>query len=248
MNVWILWSVVSADLPIKCLICFFLLQANLQGVHRPAHSGPLTAGKLSASPHHGARDPRLPDPLQPHHPRLRLSGHLRRHDLASELPERGAQTSGQDVPELWQRHPGILRQWEQVFRQNGQAQEMRAQRTIPMNLRTPSPIPTTPESLNLAALSAPFRTFEKKKKKKSILIDKYCHFESWNLCVSVCVCVYVCVCVLALLNLYPIFFRFFFFFFFDDFKGLFHSWLQISLCRHLRPCAGPRPATRTASF
>ena len=125
--------------PPKSVFCFSHLQANLQGVHWPAHSGSIASGKLSAGSHHGAGNPRLPDPLQPHHSRLRLSGHLRRHDLTAELPERGAQTSGQDVPELRQRHPGILRQWKQIYRQNGQAQEMRAQRRIPTNLRTPPP-------------------------------------------------------------------------------------------------------------
>lgn len=107
-------------------------QANLQGVHRPADTGPLAARKLTTGPHHGTWNPRLPDPLQPHHPRLRLSGHLRRHDLTSELPERGAQTNGQDVSELWQRHSGILRKRKQIYRQNGQAPEMREPiRTLP---------------------------------------------------------------------------------------------------------------------
>lgn len=119
------------------LISFWFLQANLQRVHWPAHSGPFTTGKLSTGPHHGARNPRLPDPLQPHHSRLRLSGHLRRHDLTSELPERGAQTGGQDVPELWQRHSGILRQWEQIFWKNGQAQEMRCSQEKPYELENP---------------------------------------------------------------------------------------------------------------
>lgn len=142
-------------------------QANLQGVHRPADTGPLAARKLTTGPHYGTWNPRLPDPLQPHHPRLRLSGHLRRHDLTSELPERGAQTNGQDVSELWQRHSGILRKRKQIYRQNGQAPEMRAQRRIYTNT---FPRPRCPVCPSWTFLN-------------SALVDKYCHVE--NLCVQV---------------------------------------------------------------
>lgn len=149
------------------------LQANLQGVHRPAHAGPLAARKLSTGPHHGTRNPRLPDSLQPHHPRLRLSGHLRRHDLTSELPERGAQTNGQDVSELRQRHSGILRKRKQIYWQNGQAPEMRT-----FTNKFPQPRWSV----------CPFWTFLKKKKKKKrwifALIDEYCPFK--NVCVCKC--------------------------------------------------------------
>lgn len=123
----------SVSIPFATMNFFFSPQANLQGVHRPADTGSFAARKLTTGPHYGTWNPRLPDPLQPHHPRLRLSGHLRRHDLTSELPERGAQTNGQDVSELWQRHSGILRKRKQIYRQNGQAPEMRAQRRIYTN-------------------------------------------------------------------------------------------------------------------
>lgn len=80
-------------------LCFYTSypQANLQGVHRPTDSGSLTSRKLTAGAYFGAWDPRLPDPLQPYHSRVWIAGHLCSHDLSAELPERGSQTSGQDV-------------------------------------------------------------------------------------------------------------------------------------------------------
>lgn len=107
---------------------FLYPQANLQRIYWPAHTGPVTVRKLKAGAHLGAWNPGLPDSFQPHHSWIWFSSHMRCNDLPPELPKWGAQTSGQDVLEFWQWNPGILGEREQVHWQDGQAQEMRAQK------------------------------------------------------------------------------------------------------------------------
>lgn len=108
------------------LRCFF--QANLQRVHRGADPRPISTGELPARAHPGAWDPGLPDSLQPHHTRVWRPRNLRCHDLPAELPERGAQAGGQNVPELRERAAGLLGR-QQICREDGQAPEVSVPRT-----------------------------------------------------------------------------------------------------------------------
>lgn len=150
---------------------FLSPQADLQRIYWPAHTGPVTAGKLEAGAHLGARNPGLPDSFQPHHSWIWFPSHLRRNDLPPELPKRGAQASGQNVLEFWQWNPCVLGEWEQVHRQNGQAQEMRA-------LKEKTRISESQNTLSPAALFL-FWTY---------LIFSITKFESIFLFVGVYVC------------------------------------------------------------
>ena len=82
-----------------------VLQTDLQGVHRPAGPGPIAPGELAAQPHPGAGHPELFDPLQPHLPRLRQPGGVRRGYGPAELSHRGPQGHGQNVPQQQPQQP-----------------------------------------------------------------------------------------------------------------------------------------------
>ena len=82
-----------------------VLQTDMQGVHRPAGSGPISPGELEAQPHPGARHPELLDPLQPHLPRLWQPGGVRRGHGPAELSHRGPQGHGQNVPQQQPEQP-----------------------------------------------------------------------------------------------------------------------------------------------